>query len=323
MNARLSIATLSAVVCLVGSTSAFAQQAGRADDPMEGVAPIPAQPQQAPPPRTTTVIPAPTPTQPPAAAPATAAPATAAPATTAPPAAPAVNADGEPIKPYDQQRTTVTTFGIGPTWYLQTPNGQGARWSSPGLMLHLASRIPFDDHLGVGIRFAWGLTEFRRFESWTKAGYDVGEWSTHAYRDVYQWAAHPADEWRALRWMGAFFAFCVLWMPYIVSGAIYLLSPLAPTTYLEADVTFNVDVGTDRAGSGPYFKGGLALLGALHPHYNTMLGGLGPTAGIGFRAGKVDLGVHGTWSPPGLHGESHGESTHILISTFSLGVSGY
>jgi hypothetical protein len=187
-------------------------------------------------------------------------------------------------------------------------------------MLHVGARIPFDDNLGLGLRFAWGFTEFRRAESFAKAGYDVGEWSTHAYRDVYNWAAIKDDA-RAFRWVGAFFAFAVLWIPYIVAGAIYVLAPFATTTYLQADLTFNYDVGSDRKGTGPYFKGGVGLFTFLHPHYDTLHGGMGPTLGAGVRIGGADISVNGLWSPSILHGESHGEHTNVWISSFAIGVS--
>jgi hypothetical protein len=101
-----------------------------------------------------------------------------------------------------------------------------------------------------------------------------------------------------------------------------VLAPIAPTTYLETDFTFNYDVGSDRAGTGPYFKGGLALVGYLHPKTDQLLGGLGPTAGGGIRFGKADLGIHGTWLPPMLHGDVHGEDTNVFIGSLTIGVSG-
>jgi hypothetical protein len=211
-------------------------------------------------------------------------------------------------------------MGIGPTYFATT--GTGRELSRPGIVAHVATRIPFEDNLGLGLRFAWGLTEFRRFEDFTRAGYRIGEWTTEAYKDVYHWAAEP-DDWRLFRWMGGFFAFVVLWMPYLAAGVCYALSPIAPTTYLEADATLNYDFGTDRAGEGPYFKAGLGLLGYLHPRTDKLLGGLGPTAGLGVRTGKVDLGVHGTWLPPSLHGESTGERTNVFVGSLTIGVSNY
>jgi hypothetical protein len=213
----------------------------------------------------------------------------------------------------------VTTFGLGPTFFGTT--GGRSDVAHPGVALHVATRIPFEQNLGIGLRFAWGLTEFRRMDEFAKPAYDIGKWTTNAYVDVYNWAAIKDDA-RLFRWMGAFFAFAVLWMPYIVSGVIYALTPLAPTTYLEGDLTFNYDVGTDKLGTGPYFKGGLAALAYLHPRTDKLFGGLGPTAGFGVRVGKADIGIQGTWLPPKLHGDNPGETTSVFIGSLLVGVSG-
>jgi hypothetical protein len=198
------------------------------------------------------------------------------------------------------------------------PTGASPRWSSPGVVLQVAADVPLDDHFGLGVRFAWGLTEFRRFEDFAHAGYDIGKWATHAYRDVYNWAAEKDDA-QSLKVMGAFFAFAVLWMPYIVAGLAYAFAPIATTTYLEADITADYNFGTDAHASGPYLKGGLGLVGFLHPQYDTLLGGVGPTAGFGLRAGKLDVSVNGTWLP--LHGETRGEHSNVFISSLLLGIN--
>lgn len=314
-NARRRTWTLAVGVMLVSSqVLAQPKQAPpKPIDPMEGVTP---DPTPAPPPLpspTPSPTPAPSPTPTPVASPTpdpAAAPAPAPPAAASPAAVPAE------AKP---ERKTLTSLGIGPTWFLMSPTGGGPRWSSPGVVLHANARVPFDDHYGLGVRFAWGLTEFRRFEDWAKAGYRIGEWTTNAYGDVYEWAAQKDDA-RGLRWMGAFFAFVVLWIPYVVAGVAYAIAPIAPTTYLETDVTFNYDFGTDPKGQGVYLKGGVGLVAFLHPEYDKLLAGMGPTIGVGLRTGSVDLGLHGTWLPPFLHGEARGERSNVFITGLTIGV---
>jgi hypothetical protein len=290
------------------AAKARSRQAGRSDG--RGGPRSEPPPHPPPPPRAhdyTRAPPAPAPAPTPATAPVGGGAAAAVPTGAAPDAKP------------PEERKTLTTLGIGPTWFLLSPSGGGPRWSSPGVVLHANVHVPGGDHYGLGVRFAWGLTEFRRFEEWAKAGYRIGEWTTNAYKDVYEWAAQKDDA-RGLRWMGAFFAFVVLWIPYVVAGVAYAIAPISPTTYLEADITFNYDLGSDPKGQGLYFKGGLGLVAFFHPKYDTLHGGIGPTLGMGFRAGSVDLGLHGTYIPPGLHGETRNETSHLFITSLTLGV---
>ena len=50
---------------------------------------------------------------------------------------------------------------------------------------------------------------------------------------------------------------------------------------------------------------------------------MGPTGGIGIRLDKLDLGIHGTWLPPPLHGEISDEQTNVFIGSLTIGVSNY
>lgn len=205
-------------------------------------------------------------------------------------------------------RKTISTLGIGPT-YVGAFGGSG-RLDRLGVVLDVTTQAPIGESAGFGVRFAWGLTEFRRFEDFTRAGYRTGRWTTNAYKDVWDWAAQK-DDYALFRWMGAFFAFVGLVVPYVAAGLCYLASPVAPTTYLELDATFNYGFGGDK--SGPYLKGGLGFVGYLHPRSDELRGGLGPTIGLGARFGSADVGVNATWLPTSLHGEIATEHTNIVI----------
>jgi hypothetical protein len=239
------------------------------------------------------------------------------PAQAAPPrAAERAPAEGDDEK--HEKRTTLTALGVGMTYVATVPRGAGAKTDNRyGVVLQTASRIPIGDNFGLGLRFAWGLTEFDRFEAFTKAGYRVGKWTTGAYKDVWEWAG-TKDDARSLRWMGAFFASIGLFFPLVAAGLCYVAAPLAPTTYLEFDLTLNYDFAEGR--TGPYLKGGLGLVGFIDPRSGSLLGGLGPTVGVGQRVGPLDLSANVTWLADGLHGEVEGERSNIYIAGITVGL---
>jgi hypothetical protein len=218
-----------------------------------------------------------------------------------------------------EKRTTISALGAGFTYFATVPRGAGVKNDNRyGLVLQTASRVPIGDNFGFGLRFAWGLTEFDRFESFTKAGYRVGKWTTGAYRDVWDWAG-TKDDYRTFRWMGAFFASVGLVFPLVAAGLCYIAAPVSPTTYLELDLTLNYDFSEGR--TGPYLKGGLGLVGFVDPRYDVLRGGLGPTLGVGDRFGPLDLSANVTWLADGLHGEVRGERSNIYIAGITLGFS--
>jgi hypothetical protein len=218
-------------------------------------------------------------------------------------------------EPKDERRT-ITAFGLGPAGFFTTGTGSLAR---PGVALQVASHVPIHENMGLGLRFSWTLTEFRRTEDMTRTAYKIGRWTTTAYGDVYDWAAQKDDA-RLLRWMGAFFAFFGLLFPFMVSGIFYVASPLSATTALELGLTFDYAFGTDRYSSGPYLKGGLGLVGYVHPRHDKLLGGVGPTFGAGFRFGDhFDLGLNATFLPSILHGQARGENGDVVLTSVTLG----
>src|SRR5262249_26809556 len=160
------------------------------------------------------------------------------------------------------------TIGAGST--------RGRATNSYGVMIEAGKNIPLVDQLDLGLRLAWGLTAWERFDKWAKAGYDIGSWTTNAYGDVYDWTEKNsgAADTHGLRLMGGFFAFATLWIGYIVAGVAYAIAVVSPTSYLEGDLTGNYNFGeSDKL--NPYVKLGVGFLGYIDPHYNNLRGGLG------------------------------------------------
>ena len=220
-----------------------------------------------------------------------------------------------------ERRTILSTFGIGPTFFASTPTSGVSSTNRFGVVLQYGARFPIEDNLGIGLRLAWGLTEFHRMETVARPGYHIGRWTTGAYESVWNWAGEGPDSSRVLRWMGAFFSFVFLVVPYAVAAVFYIVAPVAPTTYLETDLTFNYDFGSDRAGQGAYMKAGLGLVGYVHPRSDRLLGGLGPTGGFGYRIGRLDLGCNVTYLPPSLHGENPNEQTNVVLGGVTVGIN--
>ncbi len=221
---------------------------------------------------------------------------------------------------HERAHRAVTTWAIGPTQFSVVPTNDVAEpIHHPGVVLDFSVNQRLSSNAGFGLRLAWGLTEFRRFKSFTSVGYDIGSWTTTAYRDVWSWAG---DREKHGGWgvVPAIFGSVGLLVPYMVAGVIYLVAVVAPSTYLEIDALGTYEFGQDGTrGVVPYLKGGLGFVGYLHPEHNQLLGGVGPSVGFGVRFGKVDLAVKGTWLPPWLHGEFPGEHSHILMGGLTIG----
>jgi hypothetical protein len=141
---------------------------------------------------------------------------------------------------------------------------------------------------------------------------------------VYGWTKkHGADgkanpETHGLRWLGGGTAMCFLWMGYVVSGLAFFIVPFAPTTFLELDLTGNYRPSSKDV--DPYLKAGIGFFAFFHPKEATLVGAVGPTLGTGIRVGEIDVGVNGTWSPPGAHGEAREGDTHIFTGGLVVGL---
>jgi len=225
-------------------------------------------------------------------------------------------ADEAPPPP--PERKGVTTLGIGPTAFATLPTNSASSVTRLGGALTLAHRIPIGDEAGVGLRFAWGLTEWDRVDDFARPGYKIGKWTTGAYEDVWVWAVEKS-EYALFKVIGAVFASVVLVVPLVAAGLCYVAVPFAPTTYLEFDITGQYDFSNDKV--APYLKGGVGLMGYVHPDAGKLLGGVGPTAGFGVRIEGLDLGANVTWLPAFAHGEASGERTNVVAGTATIGVN--
>jgi hypothetical protein len=202
--------------------------------------------------------------------------------------------------------------------------------------LEFARMKPVSERADVSFRFAWGLTAWDRFRRWSGAAYDIGAWTTEAYRDVYGWMSKrsaeggtshgsggtdekkKSDPTQVFRLAGGSIAMVFLALGYVVSGFTYAASVVAPTTWMEIDVAGNYNFG-DRV-FNPYLKGGLGMVAFVHPGHGTLVGGVGPHLGGGFRVGSfLHLGLSATWSPPSLHGEARSGRSHLLVGSFTVG----
>jgi hypothetical protein len=213
---------------------------------------------------------------------------------------------------------TRTHFGLGlGVAYFGWRENESARKSDDiGLALELRSGVELSRALQTNFRFGWGLTEFHRTGELIDAANSQARWTNRAFVSVSRWAKKDGkdDHTDGLRKMGAFFAYFGLLFSYAVVGGMYIISPLAPTTFLNFDITLSYHpLDPDF---GPYVEGGVGFLSFIHPSLGGYYGGLGPTFGAGYRAGSVQLGAHLTWSPPGVHGEPSSHDSHILQGAF-------
>lgn len=198
------------------------------------------------------------------------------------------------------------TASIGPTLF-----ALDTQLLSPGVLLDLDATAPVGESGIFGLRLAWGLTEFRRTVEFARAGYELGRWTAHAYEDVVNWAGEDSKD-QGGRILLSIFPMMFLIVPFALAGSLYMLAPFAASTYVELDAAGGLDLS--RGGVGPYFKGGLGFLGYLHPTSNRLYGGIGPTAAVGFKIERFDVGIKGTWVP----GVFQGDVAHQNLFTAGL-----
>lgn len=252
----------------------------------------------------------------------------------APPAS-SVPAATPPAKEEPQhERKSYSQWGIGPAYAAVYPQAGSLSAASDGLgvALEFARMKPVSEHADVSFRFAWGLTTWDRFQRWSGTAYDMGAWTTEAYRDVYGWmgkrkSSDPhgqtdesknSDPTQTFRIMGGSIAMVFLVLGYVASGFTYAASVVAPTTWMEIDLAGNYNLGSKNF--DPYLKGGIGALAFIHPKHGTLVGGIGPHFGAGFRVGSfLHVGANATWSPPPFHGEARDGRSHLLVGSLTFG----
>jgi hypothetical protein len=205
-----------------------------------------------------------------------------------------------------------TSFDVGAAYF----GGGGA--DRLGVAIESNSVFPIAGRWGVGLRFAWGMTEFQRFKPWTHTGYTIGKWTTTAYGDVARWSVR-GGKYELFTLFGSIIAYVGLLVPLMISGLCYMAAVIAPTTFLETALTANYDLGDGRI--GPFVEAGLGVVAFVHPTLGKLRGGLGPAIGSGLRFGPARLGAHLTWSPPHLHGEPGGGLSSVFVGGFTVGIA--
>lgn len=220
-------------------------------------------------------------------------------------------AHGEPPADEPPPRRTSARFGGGFAYFTTSDSGTGeTQVAAPGIAIELQTTHPILEHWRANFRFNWGLTEFHRTEKLVETANGIGEWTTGAYASVFEWST-TKDDYALFRIMGSIFAYVGLLVPYAVAGVFYIMSPFAPTTYLGCDITGSYQLGDDDVHG--YLEAGVGLVSYVHPKYGGLYGGVGPTLGVGVKLDFVNIGAHGTWSPPGAHGEPTSQSSNVYV----------
>jgi hypothetical protein len=257
----------------------------------------------------------------PAAPPAAPAPPVAA-APAAPAAPPVAAATGEAEGDAGRSMDSHFNLGIGVALAAGLGTRPNTSFTRPGVVIEGRGTYPLSRRFDAGFRFAWGLTEFRRFPDWIGAGTDVAEWTTRAYQNTYDWTRKRGrdgtldPDLRGLRMTGAIWAMAVIWLGYVAAGVVYATAVVSPTTWVEANGLLGYNFG-DR-NFNPAFHGGLALFGFIHPVQNTLAAGIGPTIAPSVSFGPVRFGANFTMSPSPVHTSFGTGPVHLLMGGLTL-----
>jgi hypothetical protein len=130
--------------------------------------------------------------------------------------------------PADVARYTNSGIGLG----VAHLGAMGPAGSAHRLGLHLEARneLAISDFAQVNLTFALGLTRPQNTLAVARWGLAAGAWTTQGFVDVTRWASVD-DDWRLLRWMGAFFAYFGLGISYI---AVPVSSPTGLSRWASA-----------------------------------------------------------------------------------------
>lgn len=216
-------------------------------------------------------------------------------------------------------RTFLLEYGVGPTMFAAL--GPHSTTRELGGAFQLRVEQPLVRHFGVGLRFGWALTSWKRTERVARPGYKLASLITEGLGNVW---GELGERHRIDEEVGIGFAAVVITIfaiiPYAIAGAFYLVSPLAATSSFETAATFDVWPGHDPRRTPYLGAGGAAMLYVL-PDTGRAFGGVGPTASLGYRFGNISLGLVGTWLPHGGHGrDASTPNAHIFTSTLTLSI---
>jgi hypothetical protein len=295
---RLSrLCGLAVVFVFAASSTARAQQAG----PSEWTTPS----QFSPPPLVEPPPPPPAPPPPQAApAPASSPPlGMPAPAPAVPVAAPEATQPG--------YRTTFTLMpGLGVATFAVSD-----AWVGWGAVLEGTGEVRFNPWVGLRIRLAWGLTEWDRSALMIDHGIAAGAWTAQAFSSVGTWLVNPPTYF-LLKLFPSLFAFLFLTMGFLYSGMVFLLSPLAATSYLQLGLSASGHLPLDN-GVDLFIEGGLGAMTYWHPRTQYVRMAFGPVFGLGLAVRRISFGLYGMWSPPVMQSSPSG-APDVFAASLSL-----
>lgn len=183
-----------------------------------------------------------------------------------------------------------------------------------GFAIAGGGRFPLHEKIALNAGVTWGLTTFDRTGEWWEEARKVGSWTTRAYGNVTKWAGEGDEDDEVFRYMAAFYAYIGLLFPYAVSGIMYVLGPIAATSYIDFHMEATFHLLETR--KGPYAGIGLGTAAVIYPVEGDMKGAFGPSFNLGFDFGWFGIEARGFYSPPYLHGEPGLYRTDIFTGQF-------
>lgn len=209
-------------------------------------------------------------------------------------------------------RHTNSAFGLGLTHLAVASSDPGGH--TGGLLLDYRGEVPITASLQLNLMLSAGITRPQNTLAMLQWGVRHGEWTTHAFVDVTEWAGRGIEETRVFRYMGAFSAYTFLVLSYAVVPVVWALSPFAAVGHVLAGPT--VSWHSDAVAPNGFVE--LGVGGALygHPMAHVPQAGMGPMAGVGMQAGKQTVGLRVLVSPPGLHSDGVSWRETMVATSF-------
>jgi hypothetical protein len=228
------------------------------------------------------------------------------------PPAPAPTAPAAPIAaPEATSRGYNTSFTLMPGLGVTTFAVSDA-WVGWGAVMEGIGEFRFNPWVGLRIRAAWGLTEWDRSMLMINHGIAAGAWTAQAFSTVGTWLVNPPTYF-LLKLFPAFFAFAFLTMAFMYAGVVFLLSPLAATSYIQLGLSASGHLPLDN-GVDLFVEGGFGTMMYWHPRTQYVRMAFGPVLGLGVAVKRVSFGVYGMWSPPPLQSTPSGAPDVVAAS---------
>ena len=105
-------------------------------------------------------------------------------------------------------------------------------------------------------------------------------------------------------------------MGFLYSGMVFLLSPLAATSYLQLGLSASGHLPLDN-GVDLFIEGGMGMMTSWHPRTQYVRMAFGPVFGLGLAVRRISFGLHGMWSPPVMQSTPSG-APDVFAASLSL-----